>query len=201
MAGIDNLKNRILKEAEDSVKLIDDEAKAKVAEIINQARQKASALIENAKTKAEKDGSDSRDRIIARAKMDARNNVLSAKQEVIEKVLALAEQKIENMDSREYTEFIYKLLKCSVESGDEEVIFSEKDKMRIDNDLISKINAQLVSQNKKGNISVSSETRNIKSGFILKRGGIEINCSINSQIRILRDSLEGELAELLFGKK
>lgn len=201
MAGIDNLKNRILKDAEDSVKLIDDEAASKAADIINQAKVRVSALIEDAKAKAEKDGIDSRDRIIARAKMDARNNLLSAKQDVIERILDLAERKIESMDSSQYSEFIYSLLLNSVESGDEEIIFSEKDKARIDKDIISKVNVQLVSQNKNGNLKISSETRNIKSGFILKHGGIEINCSINSQIRILRDSLEGELAELLFSKR
>jgi V/A-type H+-transporting ATPase subunit E len=60
------------------------------------------------------------------------------------------------------------------------------------------VNSKLNSQGKKGMVKISSETRNIRTGFVLKRGGLEINCSIESQIRILRDSLEGEIANLLF---
>lgn len=198
MAGIDNLKKRILKDDEDKARETIEEAEAKAKEILSHAKEKSELIIKEAKAKAEKDGSDRRERIIARAQLDARNNMLQAKQETIDNILSLAEKKIENMNSKDYSDFLEKLLMVSIETGEEEVIFSEKDKKRIDPGLVARINEKLVSMGKKGFLKISNETRNINSGFILKKGGVEINSSVDSQIRILRDNIEGEIANLLF---
>lgn len=201
MAGIENLKKRILKDDEEKAKQIESDAELRARDIIKKAEDKAKSIIEDAKIKAEKDGISSMDRIIARAELDARNMVLAAKQEIIGNILNMARESINNMDSREYTDFIHQLLLSSAETGEEEVIFAEKDKKRIESGLIVAVNAELKARGKKGALKVSSETRNIESGFVLKQGGVEINCSIDSQIRMLRDSIEGELAGLLFQSK
>lgn len=200
MAGIENLKNRLLQDDKDRASAIENEAKAKAEEIINSAKAKADLILEEIKVRAEKDGKDRKERIIARAQLDARNAVLAAKQEAIDMVLNLAEKKVASMEKDEYSKFIEKLLLNSVETGTEEVIFSNLDKARIDESLIDGVNKKLSAMGKKGELKLSSESRNIASGFILKRGGLEINCSIDSQIRALRDSLEGDIANLLFNQ-
>lgn len=201
MAGIDNLKRRILKDDEDRAKQALDDAASRSEEMLKHAGEKADLLVREAASKAIKDGEDRKERIIARAGMDARNSILSAKQEAISRILKLAQDKISRMGSREYTDFIEELILNSVEYGDEEVIFAEEDKKRLDPDIISRVNDKLSLKNIKGSLKFSSEDRKITSGFILKRGGIEMNCSISSQIRMLRDSLEVELAGILFEKK
>lgn len=201
MAGIENLKKRILKDDEEKAKQIENDAVLRARDIVKKAEDKAKTILEDAKIKAEKDGISSMDRIIARAELDARNMVLAAKQEIIGNILDLARESINNMDSKEYTDFIHQLLLSSAETGEEEVIFSEKDKKRIESGLIVAVNAELKAKGKKGALKVSGDTRNIESGFVLKQGGVEINCSIDSQIRMLRDSIEGELAGLLFQSK
>jgi V/A-type H+-transporting ATPase subunit E len=198
MAGIENLKNRILKDSEEKSKQIENEARTKAEELLSGARQKADELSEKAKAKAERDGKEKKDRMISRAQLEARNDVLTAKQDAIDKVLKMSIEKIESMNDEKYSEFIEKLLLNSVESGDEEVVFSIRDRARIDPLLLQNVNKQLAVQGKKGMLKVSDETRNISTGFVLKRGGLEINCSVESQLRILRDSLEGEIANLLF---
>lgn len=201
MAGIDSLKNRILKDDEIIAKQILDEASSKADEIIKHSREKAEAMLKDAGVKAEKESINRQERIIARARLDARNRILSSKQETIDYVLKLAQDRIYNMEIAEYSALLEKMLESSIEAGNEEIIFSERDRKRIDPGLIDSINRKLVQENKKGMLKISSETRNIKSGFILRHGGVEINCSIDSQIRLLRDSLEGELANLLFEKR
>jgi len=198
MAGIENLKNRILKDDEEKAKQIESEAKLKAEEILKQSREKSELFLREAKVKAEKEANDRKERIIARAELDARNNILGEKQNMIDKVLSLAGDKVNNMDSIEYSKFIGELLLTSIETGDEEVIFSEREKHRIDPGLISRINDKLALINKKGMLRLSSEVRNIGAGFILRNGGIEINSTIDSQIRMLRDSLEGDIANLIF---
>lgn len=198
MAGIESLRKRILKDDENKAREVIEEAEAKAQEIQKQSKEKAELLVKEAQAKAERDGNDRSDRIIARAHLDARNNVLAAKQETIDRILDLAEEKINSMDNKEFSDFVEELLLNSAETGDEEVIFSEKDRQRVDPGLVARVNEKLVSMGRKGMLKLGYETRKMKSGFILRKGGIEINCSVDSQIRILRDSLEGEIANLLF---
>jgi V/A-type H+-transporting ATPase subunit E len=201
MAGIENLKNRILKDDSEKAREIEGAAAIKAEGVIADSKNKAAELFEDIKIKAEKDGIDKRERIISRAQLDARNIVLEAKQNSIDNVLNLAAQKIKTMNKQEYSLFLEKFLLNSVESGKEEVIFSAKDRDRFDSDLIETVNMKLKGMGRTGELKLSTEYSNISSGFILKSGGLEINCSIESQIRILRDELEGEIAALLFEGK
>lgn len=198
MAGIENLRNRIIKDNEDRARQIESDAKTKAEEIINQAKNKADEIINSMKAKAEKDGQERKERLMSRAQLDARNEVLLAKQEAIDMVLNNVVNRISQMDDKDYFEFVENILLNSVETGEEEIIFSDKDKSRITPSFVTVVNDKLNSMGKKGLIKISSETRDIGAGFILTRGGLEINCSIESQIRLLRDSLEGDIANLLF---
>ncbi|SKA90785.1 V/A-type H+-transporting ATPase subunit E [Caloramator quimbayensis] len=200
MAGIDNLKNRLLEDDKKRAAEIENEAKVKADEIINGAKLKASDILEDIKQRAEKDGKERKERLIARAQLDARNSILKAKQQAIDKVFSLVIERVSSMNKTEYEDFIKKLLINNVETGEEEVIFSNNDKERINSNVIDEVNNELKRQGKNGNLKLSSDTRNILSGFILKRGGLEINCSIDSQIRAFRENLEGEIATLLFSK-
>lgn len=198
MAGIENLKNRIIKDNEDRAKQVESDAKAKAEDVIGKAKNKADEIMNNMQLKAEKDGQERFERLMSRSQLDARNEVLLAKQEAIDKVFQNVVDTISKMDDKNYFEFIEKILLSSVETGEEEIVFSEKDRARLEPSFITLVNDKLNAMGKKGLVKISNETREIGSGFILVHGGLEINCSIESQIRLLRDSLEGDLANLLF---
>lgn len=198
MAGIDNLKARILRDSQAEAERIERDARAKADQIIESAKAQAEALLEETKAKSERDGKDKRDRIIARAQLDSRNAVLESKQQAIDKILETTLQRIYNMSNEEYSKLIEELLISSVETGTEEVVLSIKDRSRISRDVISRVNSILFEKGKIGNIRLSDETRNIASGFILKREGLEINCTFESRIRDLREEIQGDLAKLLF---
>lgn len=198
MTSIDNLKKSLLKD--DEVKALDikKEADAKAADMIKSAETKAKAVMEDMKAKAEKDGMDRKERMLSRAHLDARNSILEAKQKAIDNVLNAAVERVSQMADSEYENLLERMLLNSVETGDEEVIFSKRDRERIQPAFFARVNEKLASSGKKGMLTLSNETMNITSGFVLRRGGLEINNSIEAQIRILRDSLEGEIASLLF---
>lgn len=198
MAGIENLTNRIIRDNEDRAKQIESDAMAKAEDVISKAKNKADEIMSSMKAKAEKDGQERKERLMSRAQLDARNMVLLAKQDAIDKVFSNVVDAINQMGDKDYFEFMEKILLASVETGEEEIILSEKDKGRIQPSFITLINDKLNAMGKKGLVRISNETRDMGSGFILKHGGLEINCSIESQIRLLRDSLEGDIANLLF---
>ena len=50
-----------------------------------------------------------------------------------------------------------------------------------------------------GLLSLAEETRPIRGGFILVDGPVEVNCSFETLVRLQREKLENQAAELLFG--
>lgn len=198
MAEIDNLKSKLLGDYEKEAIEIKNQAKVKSDEIILSANEKASIINEEIKTKAERDGKDIKDRIISRAQLNARNDVLQLKQDIIQRILNLAAEKVNNMDKVQYENFVEAILLNSDLTGDEEVLLSNKDKTRIDKSLIERVNKKLLGQGKMGNLKISEKVSDIPLGFVLAKGGLEMNYSIESQIRMMQDKLELDIAALLF---
>lgn len=197
MTGIDSLKERLLNEDRKKASEIELEAKKKAEEIISSANIKAQQILDDIKQKSEKDGKDKRDRLIARAELDSRNTILQAKQEAIDYILKTTLDRINSMSKEEYSDLIKRMIINNVHIGDEEVVLSIKDKDRITID-IDQINKELVSKGKRGLLRINSDYANIPSGFILRKSGLEINCTFESLIRGLRDELEADIASVVF---
>ena len=82
-------------------------------------------------------------------------------------------------------------------TGDEEVVV-DTNEGRIDHEFIKQINRELGSDYK-SNLKLSDEKQDIGAGFILKRGKIKTNVSIQVLLEQARKELEIELAKELFG--
>lgn len=197
MTGIDSLKERLLNEDRKKAAEIELEAKKKAEEIISSANEKAQQILDDIKINADKDGKDKRDRLIARAELESRNTILQAKQESIDFILKTTLDRINSMSREEYSDLIKRMLLNNVHIGDEEVVFSVKDKERILID-IDQINKELVTKGKRGLLRINADYANIPSGFILRKNGLEINCTFESLIRGLRDELEADIASVVF---
>jgi V/A-type H+-transporting ATPase subunit E len=200
MSGIDSLKNRLLQDSEESAKEIETEAAARVREVMDEAKTKVESILEEARSRAEKEGCLRKERIIAGAKLDSRNSVIAAKQETLDRIFKLADERIDGMNNEEYTSFMEKLLFNNIETGSEEVVLSKRDTIRITPGFIERVNQKLAAQGKTGRLRLSSEDRAF-SGFILRRGGVEVNCTIASMTRAMREELEAELADILFSQR
>ncbi|MCX7694464.1 MAG: V-type ATP synthase subunit E family protein [Caloramator sp.] len=197
MNGIDSLKERLLSEDKIKASEIESEARKKAEEIIQAANLKAAQIEDELRQKAQKDGKDRKERMIARAELDARNIVLQAKQEAIDLIFSEVIKKIDSMSKEEYSNLVNRMILNNVETGEEEIVLSVKDKDRVQINL-DEINKQLVTKGKRGLLRINSECANIPSGFILRKSGLEINCTFEALIRGLRDELEADIASMLF---
>ena len=88
-------------------------------------------------------------------------------------------------------------MKKAVESGDEEVVIAAGED-RIDSELIKKVNAK-PGPGIKGDLKLATDAADIDGGFILRRGKIQVNASIEVLISQARQDLETELSQELFG--
>jgi len=183
------------------------DAKAEAAKIKKQAEENEAA--EQAKLSkqldeynkqteimAKKAGEDEESHILAAARMDIAKQLLAEKRRILDEAFKQARQQLRDLPDEEYRALFTKMILETVETGDEEVIVDKNDN-RINQDLIDQVNQKLSSK-EKGNLKLSAEKQDIGAGFILKRGQIKTNVSLDVLLDQARKELEIDLAKELF---
>lgn len=194
--------------AEEVVQKILADAKAEAERIKKQAEEKEAA--EQAKLDeqlddykkqteilAEKARKDRKLHLLAAARMDIAKELLGGKRGLLDEVFARAGEQLRNLPDNEYRKLMTKLMLEAVETGDEEVII-DNNETRIDQKFIKHINREL-GPGYKGNLRLADVRQDLTAGFILKRGRIRNNVSIEVLLAQARKELEIELAKELFG--
>ena len=148
---------------------------------------------------AEQAAEDKKARMLATANMEIKKEYLAAKVALLDEVFGKVRERIKGLSDSEYENLITSLMIKAVESGDEQVIVGAAEE-RIGHALIKQINRKL-GPGYKGNLSLSGERANIGAGFILKRGKIQVNVSIEVLLTEARDKFEMELVEELFAEE
>ena len=147
-------------------------------------------------TLAEKAGEEKKAHILAAARMEVAKEYLAEKRKILEEVFGAAREQLLGLADGEYCRIMTKLMLDAVETGDEEVIV-DNNETRIDRSFIKHINRQL-GPGFQGNLRLAEERQNLGAGFILRRGKIKNNVSIEVLLSQARKELEIELAKGLF---
>ncbi len=220
MTGFSKITDKILAEARADAEASVSEAQAKAAEISAEYAVRAEAL----KKQIDEDAKRQAEEIVARAHADEamirRSAALEARGNMVDEAFDLARREILNLSAERYTEFLSMLLCRALREqlederqtrelyGDEEqptedftVLLNELDRERVGKELM----ARLTAKHKAGEIellpTLSEETAPIDGGLILRRGKIEINCSVKALFGELRPEWEGRVVARLFAEK
>jgi len=173
--------------AEADLKEADEQAK--LSEQLAQYRKQTESL-------AKKAGEDEESHILAAARMDMARQLLAEKRKILDEVFERARRQITEMPDEPYRHLCTKLMLQAVETGDEEVIV-DKNERRINHDLVHQVNQQL-GPNRKGALKLADERHDLGAGFILRRGKVKTNVSLEVLLDQARKELEIELARQLF---
>lgn len=187
---------KILSEAQGKADVVTSEAKDKAVaaqsdldKTLGEFRQETAALAESA-------AKEHKEQMLASARMRIRKVSLAAKCDLLDEVFNKAIERIQGLSENEYLELIESLMVNAVETGNEEVVVG-KNETRITDNFIKQVNRKL-GTGFKGNLMLAKNRVDIPSGFILRRGKVQINVSIDVLINQVRENLEMELAEELF---
>lgn len=148
------------------------------------------------KALAEKLGSEKKLHLLATARMDISKEHLAEKCRILDEVFDKARQQLQNLPDDQYRQLMTSLMLEAVETGDEEVLI-DNDEKRIDAALIKQVNSKL-GPDRKGNLKLAGEKLKIGGGFILRRGKIKNNVSLDVLLALARKELEIELAKDIF---
>lgn len=196
--SIENITSRILADARQKAEQITRDAQHQAERILGDAAQEAQHKREQAAVEAEKEAQMTQARIASSAKMEEKKLLLQTKQQLLEECFDLALKKLETLSDEKYNKLLSAMMIKMIETGDEEVIVSEKDKKRLTPDFIYYVNRTVAKEQVACNVKLSDEKRDIPSGFILKRGDVEINATFEAILRQRRDELSAEVVKILF---
>ena len=93
-------------------------------------------------------------------------------------------------------ELLADLAAQAASKGTEALIFSAADRARLGKAVVVAANQKL---GDKGQLTLSQETRPMQGGFILSDGVVEVNCTFETLVRLQRNTLSTQVADVLFG--
>lgn len=177
--------DKIKKQADDK----EADEQAKLSEKLDEYKKQTGILAQQA-------GKDEKSHILAAARMNIAKEYLAEKRKILDEVFEQARQQLHNLPDEEYHALIKKLLLDAIETGDEKVVV-DTNEGRIDHEFIKQINREL-GPGYQGNLNLSDQRQNLGAGFILTRGKIKTNVSIEVLLDQARKELEIQLAKELF---
>ena len=180
-AGVQAEKNK--SEADDKVGQLTDQTTAQLADFDKETAQLEQKAFEEAKS-----------RILATARMDVAKQNLQTRKNLVDEIFVKAADKIKNMSDTDYVRLVEKLLVASVETGNEQIVIGKNDN-RIDAGFLEVVNRKL---GDRGHLTIADDRSDIDAGFVLRRGKVRTNASLEVLLEQVKEELETEIAKELF---
>ena len=177
MSGAEKLKEKILNEARRQAEAVLAEAREKAAAILEQSKKEAAAEEEKILAQARRQAEETKHRAQTIAELDARKELLAAKERCIEETLVQAVERLRGLEPLQYEDLMYNMILAAAQTGTEEVIVDKDDRGRFTKEFLGRVNKELQRQGKQGKLKLSAESRHVQGGFILRDKDLEINNS------------------------
>ena len=190
--SVNNITSKILRDAEGRKESILAAAEEEKNKILSKKVASAKELETEIEAKSK------RERVISGAKLKARNEKLAAKQEVIEEVFSKSVEKLCKLNDREFVKFIKDSILSLDIDGDESLILNNDGQKIVSKEVVEQINTELKAKGLKGEIKISETVGSFRGGFVLEKGGVEVNNTFEALVDSLKDELEFEVAQVLF---
>lgn len=192
-------------------KIIDkilSDAKHDAGEMLSEALKKAEALVaaKQAEVDAEYDisveearkaGEEVVRRRLTVADLEVKKLLLSAKKQAVDEAFEESLKKLLALPKEEYAALVESMIASAADDGDV-VVISENDKNVLTKAFFDKISAKIGKK-----LTLSDTFGNFRGGVMLLGKGVDKNLTFESELALLRDEVEPEVAKIMFsnGKK
>jgi V/A-type H+-transporting ATPase subunit E len=194
----EKLRHKIISDAEAEARRIVEEGEAEAQGVREESDTEVSKIKSEFAGKAKSRAEEYIRRQTSLRELEARKAILAEKGALIDEVFDRALEELRKRDRDGGYALTRKLLLDAIETGDEEILLSPEDRKAVDASFVKNLNAELQKAGRRGEVTISDETRDIKGGFILRRGRAETNASFDTLLAMLRDDMETEVAGILF---
>lgn len=200
MAGIESITQRILSDAREKAEAIVEKAEREADALLQSAADNAQRARSQRLAYADAEAARARQRRIMVARMQQKQELLAQKQELLDETYRQAMQAVLDMPQEQYEELLATLIAQASDDGREEVVLCARDRERLDaKRLLARAEGLLRREGAdKPSLTLSAQTLGAQGGFVLKKGDIETNCTLETLLARSRETLEQELAVILF---
>ncbi len=198
MKGIDKITSRILADAEAECAAVRAESDRHCEAIRAENEKRAQDEYWRLVREGVKDTEQRVQRMDRTARLEAKKSVLNMKQEAVSRAFDLAKDKIAELPERDYVAFLAREAAEAAITGQEEVIFCERDRKSVGAKAVKAANELLAAKGMPGLLTLSDATRDMAGGLMLKQGDIEVNCTVDTLLDLTRDELAARVADVLF---
>lgn len=197
--SLEHILERIVADARAEAAAIEATAGEEAQRILADADAEAEEISARLVAKARREAEERAARILTLARLEARNTRLAAKQEAIEEAFRLALQRLRALPAEQYSAFLLSQVLTAASTGNEKIILTPEDRDRFGRTLVEEANEALRRAGRPASLRLADETRPLAGGVILRRGEVEINCTFETALRLVRDELVPGVARCLFG--
>lgn len=194
MGAIENITERIKKDASSKAKQKISQAKIEADDLLNQAKAELEKEKKALELETEKTIKIQRNRAISEAKLEARKMKLTAKEEVITQAFELANERFKTLEAQKTEGYLGRAIAAAVSllGTDVVVLCNSKDSQMVLT-IATGINSQ---------IDVSSEGVDILGGAIIrtKDEKAQIDATFEGVMERKKGDLRREVAQILFGE-
>lgn len=191
--SIETITEKIRKAADEEAEALIVKAQADRDDILGKAEKQADAIRKEMEKKAAQDGVLFKERKVSVAELEARKLELGTKQTAITRSFALALERMSSMDQNAYVEL---LVKAVSEAGvkDGELLFNPKDRESIGKKVVDEVNGK----DDTIKVTLAEDTIDAKGGFVLRKGSMEINATLETMVNAVKEAVTPEVVEALF---
>lgn len=190
---------KIISDAREEAKAIKEEAKKNRKRILAEVRKEAEELKQELVREGRKKVDLEAEGLIREKRIELKKKQLKFKREKLNEVFEVAFNKLLSLKEEE-KEKLYCSMILSLSEGGEEIIFSNEERGLTSKPFLNHLNQSLKKAGREP-LTLSHENREIKGGFILKKGNFEVNASLEVLFSDLAGREAKEIAQILFAKE
>lgn len=197
MDGQQKIIDKILSDATHDAGEMLSEALKKAEALVAAKQSEADAEYDISVEEARKAGEEVVRRRLTVADLEVKKLLLSAKKQAVDEAFEESLKKLLALPKEEYTALVGSMIASAADDGDV-VVISENDKNVLTKAVFDKISAKIGKK-----LTLSDTFGNFRGGVMLLGKGVDKNLTFESELALLRDEVEPEVAKIMFsnGKK
>jgi V/A-type H+-transporting ATPase subunit E len=198
MDGIEKITARISKDNEEEIRAITETAQKRAEEIRLGYEKEAEELSSAIKSKGKLAVTERKEQLAGASQTEVKKMMLAVKQDILDEAFQKALQELSSLPEEDYVALLTDLAVKGTRTGCEQLIFSPTDRTRFGKKVVTAANSRLEKVGSKAALTLSETSRPMKGGLILNDSKVEINCTFETTLRLLRKDAASRVATLLF---
>jgi vacuolar-type H+-ATPase subunit E/Vma4 len=194
--SVEGIIEKILGEARNASRAIVEGARKEAEGIRAEERREAAEYYEKQRALLEEQYRKEKERAVLNKRLETRKNTLGVRQQWLERAFDEAYKALIDQPLTEYKETLLRLIGAASKAKDEEIVFGRKGSKAFFEEIVSELKKGKGAGEPGPKFTLSPDSGDFPWGFILRKGKVEVNMSIDSLFKYRRTELEQKAWEM-----